>query len=167
MKHRYNLLPKLRFRSLLLFASFLFMTPASAQHSVAREWNEALLQCIRKDLARPTIHARNIFHITASMYDAWAIYDSTASTYLLGKTVGSFTCPFNGIQAPVDKVAAQEEAMSYAAYRMIRARFQNSPGAAISLPPLDALMSAKGYPTDNFSQDYSSGSAAALGNYIA
>lgn len=167
MPQPYSSIKRKGIQLLLACASVVILTPANAQQSVAREWNEALLQCIRKDLARPTIHARNIFHITASMYDAWAVYDSTASTYLLGKNIGPFICAFNGIPTPADKVAAQEEAMSYAAYRMIRARFQNSPGAAISLPPLDALMLSMGYPTDNFSQDYSTGSAAALGNYIA
>ena len=33
-----------------------------AQHSVARDWNEELLDAIRIDFARPTVHARNLFH---------------------------------------------------------------------------------------------------------
>ena len=41
--------------------------------SVARLWNEVLLYSIRNDLARPTVHARNLFHVSAAMYDAWAI----------------------------------------------------------------------------------------------
>ena len=43
--------------------------------SVARLWNEVLLDAIRNDFARPTVHARNIFHISAAMYDAWAVFD--------------------------------------------------------------------------------------------
>ena len=27
------------------------------EHSVARRWNEVLLECIRNDFARPTVHA--------------------------------------------------------------------------------------------------------------
>ena len=42
-------------------------------YSVARLWNEVLLYSIRNDLARPTVHARNLFHVSAAMYDAWAI----------------------------------------------------------------------------------------------
>ena len=43
-------------------AAVCFPTTVTAQHSVAREWNEALLQAIRTDFARPTVHARNLFH---------------------------------------------------------------------------------------------------------
>lgn len=154
-------------RILCILCILPFSTIVSAQQSVARRWNEAMLQCIRKDFARPTIHARNIFHISASMYDAWSAYDTSATSFLLGKTVGLYTCPFNGIIQPVDRVAAQKEAVSFAAYRMIRARFQNSPGAAITLPPLDTLMNFFGFDITNTSIDYSSGSPAALGNYIA
>jgi len=65
---------------------------AEAQHSVARKWNEAMLQAIRKDFARPTVQARNVFHIAIAMYDAWAAYDDVAEPYLLGKTVGGCNC---------------------------------------------------------------------------
>ena len=47
----------------------------SQNHSVARKWNEVILQSIRNDLARPTVHARNLFHISAAMFDAWAVFD--------------------------------------------------------------------------------------------
>ncbi|MDP7041674.1 MAG: hypothetical protein QGF91_03375, partial [Gammaproteobacteria bacterium] len=53
--------------------------------SVARLWNEVLLGAIRNDFARPTVHARNLFHLSAAMYDAWAVFDTTAGTFLPGK----------------------------------------------------------------------------------
>ncbi|MEZ4849309.1 MAG: hypothetical protein R3B93_11980 [Bacteroidia bacterium] len=68
-----------------------------AQHSVARKWNDALLDAIRVDFARPTVHARNLFHSSVAMYDAWAAYDETAETFLLGKKVRDFAAPFNGM----------------------------------------------------------------------
>ena len=46
--------------------------------SVARQWNEVLLQSIREDYARPTVHARNLFHSSVAMWDAWAAYDAQA-----------------------------------------------------------------------------------------
>jgi hypothetical protein len=141
--------------------------PAEAQHSVARQWSEALLQSIRKDLARPPVHARNLFHFSVAVYDAWAAYDNVAETYLLGKTVNGYTCPFNGIGVPADVQAAREEAISYAAYRLLRHRFKNSPNAATTLARLDSVLAALGYNAANTSTDYSNGSAAALGNYIA
>ena len=63
-------------------------TPLGAQedaHSVARKWNEVLLEAIRNDFARPTVHARNLFHTSIAMYDAWAAYDEQAETFFLGK----------------------------------------------------------------------------------
>lgn len=140
---------------------------ALAQHSVAREWNEALLSAIRKDLARPTVHARNLFHVSMAMYDAWAAYDSVAQPFLLGKAIGNFSCGFNGIPAPADLQAAREEAISYAAYRVLKYRFQYSPNAPATLAQLNALMAQLGYSTTFTSTDYSTGSPAALGNYIA
>lgn len=138
-----------------------------AQHSIARQWNEALLSAIRIDLARPTVHARNLFHTSVAMYDAWAAYDTKAEPYFLGKTLGNYTCSFNGIAAPLNKKAAQEQAISYAAYRLIYSRFKKSPGAATTLPRLNALMKTLGYDTTFVSTNYSTGSPAALGNYIA
>ncbi|MGH7494429.1 MAG: DUF6851 domain-containing protein [bacterium] len=144
-----------------------FSYTAEAQHSAARKWNEALLQAIRRDFARPTVHARNLFHTSMAMYDAWAAYDQVANTYLLGKTVGGFTCPFNGISVPTDVHAAREEAISYAMHRLLTHRFRASPGAAKSLPLFDSLLVALGYDLSNTSTDYTTGSPAALGNYIA
>jgi hypothetical protein len=150
----------------LLFA-MAFPAPAQAgPHSIAREWNEAMLRAIRKDFARPVVQARNLFHLSAAMYDAWAAYDATAATYLLRKTVGGYTIPFNGIARPADTEAARREAISYAAYRIIRHRFRSSPPAALASAACDSLMSVHGYDPSFTSTDYASGSPAALGNYI-
>ncbi len=139
---------------------------ANAQHSVAREWNEVLLHAIRNDLARPTVHARNLFHTSVAMYDAWAAYDTIAEPFLLGKTVNGYTCNFDSIPVPMDIQAAREEAMSYAAYRVLRHRFQYSPGGFFILQEFDSLMNELGYTPFLTTTDYSSGVPAALGNYI-
>jgi len=140
---------------------------AGVQHSVARSWNEALLDAIRTDFARPTVHARNLWHTSIVMYDAWAAYDDVAETYLLGKTTHGWTTPFYGIPRPADLAAARNEAVSYAAYRLLKHRFANSPGRAIAYEEFDSLMTMYGYDMNFTSTDYSQGSAAALGNYIA
>ena len=141
--------------------------PCISQQSVARQWNEVLLEAIRNDFARPTVHARNLFHISAAMYDAWAVYDETAETFFLGKTVGSYTYSFQGIEAPSNVEAAQTEAMSFAAYRLLKHRFEISPGAEESLLRFDSLMIAMGNDMSITSTSYEEGSPAALGNYIA
>ena len=71
------------------------------QQSVARKWNELMLDAIRNDFARPTVHSRNLFHVSAGMYDAWAAYDSIAKPYMLGDSVGGLVCPFSGVPTPV------------------------------------------------------------------
>jgi hypothetical protein len=135
--------------------------------SVAHLWNDAMLAAIRRDFARPTVHARNLFHVSAAMYDAWAIYSETASTYLAGKTLHGYSCPLTGLSFRGDRQPAREEAISYAAYRLLRHRFGASPGAATSLPALDDLLASLGYDRADVTTDVSGGSAAAVGNRIA
>ena len=152
-----------------LLCTLLFLSDVRATESVAREWNEALLEAIREDFARPTMHARNLFHFSVAVYDSWAVYDTTASTYFLGKTVDGYTCPFNGIMLPSasQKQLKQEETMSFAAFRLLMHRFKNSPGADSTLPRFQRLLVEQGYDESNISVDYESGDPAALGNYIA
>jgi hypothetical protein len=142
-------------------------TPDARNPSVARTWNEALLDAIRKDLARPTVHARNLFHVSAAMYDAWAVYSDSATTYLADQDTHGFACPMAAVDTDVDRQRAREEAISYAAYRIIRHRFAASPGAGTTLPDVDALMASLGYDAQDTSTDVASGSAAAVGNRIA
>ena len=121
-------------------------TPTLAQHSVARQWNEALLETIGSDHAYPSIQARNLFHTSIALYDAWAVYgDGPEQTYLLGQTVGDFTVPFVGVPRPDDVEAARRQAMSYAAYRLIEYRFADSPGSESIFSPIDVLMADLGY----------------------
>lgn len=155
----------------LLSIGFLSPVVASAQssssHSVARLWNEALLQSIREDFARPTVHARNLFHTSVLMWDAWSAYDAGAQPYMLGNTLHGFTCSFNGVPDPGDVQAAREKAISYAAYRLLRHRFAQSPGMEAAFARYDILMNELGFDRTFESADYASGEPAALGNYLA
>ena len=135
--------------------------------SIARQWSEVLLEAIRGDFARPTIHARNLFHVSSAMYDAWAAYSDTAETYLLGNEIAGFECTLDGLEMPADIHTAREEAISYAAYRLIRYRFRVSPSVLNTEDAADELLEALGYDPDLSSTDYTGGSAAALGNHIA
>jgi hypothetical protein len=131
--------------------------PAIADHaewSVARRWDEATLDAIRRALPAPTVHARNLFHVSAAMWDAWAAYDPNATGYFLNE---KHTAP--------DVVAARNEAISYAAYRVLTNRYINSMGADESLSEFDDLMDALCYPLDATSTD--GDSPAAVGNRIA
>ena len=148
---------------ILLFAHGI----SNAQHSVARRWNEMMLTAIRNDFARPPIHARNLFHLSAGMYDAWAVYDNTASTWLLGKTHGNFYCEFDGVTPPGDVELARKEAISFAAYRIILHRFANSPGKVLIIQKANELMMELGYNPDLTSITYMDGLPSSMGNFIA
>ncbi len=152
----------------LLFILWCNIEDTQAQNSVPFQWTEAMLTAIRNDFARPPMTARNLQHFSMAMYDAWAAYDDEAATLFLGKTYNGFTCPYSGILQPDDKLAAQNMAMSYAAYRIIRNRYINSPGwGTVTLPYVTTLMGELGYDINFSSVDYSTGNPAALGNYIA
>ena len=137
-----------------------------AHLSVARQWNEALLDAIRTDFARPTVHGRNLYHSSLAMYDSWAVFDSTAETVFLGKTTNGFSCKFEGIEPPNDMEAARREMMSYATYRLLSHRFAESPGAIFAFQRFEELFSNLGYDSSFTSTNYSTGSYAALGNYL-
>src|SRR5437868_12562307 len=92
--------------------------------SVARRWDEALLDAIRRSLPNPPVHARNLFHLSVAMWDAWAAYDPVASGYLFKEKLSVDRC---------DVTAARNEAISYAAYRVLSARFIKAVGGDVSL----------------------------------
>ena len=133
--------------------------PASAtlQHrewSVARRWDEALLDAIRRALPAPTVHARNLYHTAAAMWDAWAAYDPSASGMFVTEKVTS------------SNVAAdRDEAISYAAYRVLSSRYIKSVGGDESLSEFADVMDSLCYPPDVTTTD--GNSPAALGNRIA
>ena len=148
------------------------LSPAQAPHSIAREWNEVLLEGIRNDFARPTVHARNLFHLSVAMYDAWAVYDSLADTYFLGKTHGTYrdSTDLSMFVRPSDAasiLAAREEAITYAAFRIVTERFRFSPGFQETFLLALNLFQSKGYDVNEISTDYTTGSPARLGNHIA
>lgn len=123
-------------------------------HSIAREWNELLLDSIRRDFARPTVHARNLYHTSAAMYDAWAAFDEHADQIIHVESMSAD-----------DVEAAREEAISYAMYRMLRHRFAFSPAAIEMYPEYDLYMQELGYDISN--NDTAGDTPAALGNRIA
>ena len=137
--------------------------------SVARRWNEVLLAAIRNDFARPTVHARNLFHVSAAMYDAWAAYAEFESRWLLGRERAGTECTFDSLPTAADAEDARNEAMSHAAYRLILHRFADSPGTKQIQRDADALMGYQGFDPAFASTDYATADdpPAALGNHIA
>jgi hypothetical protein len=123
-------------------------------HSIARTWNEMLLFSIRRDLGRPTIHARNLYHTSAAMYDAWAVYDATADQVIHQEKLTA-----------ADPAEARRIAISYTMYRLLQHRFQFSPGVFTIFPALDQLMADQGL--DPWYFGTVGNDPASLGNRIA
>lgn len=133
---------------------------APAEPTVARRWNEALLDAIRLDYPAPTVHSRNLFHLSAAMWDAWAAYDPVARGVFADEWV-----------AAVDVEAARRKAISFAAYRILVHRFvepKASFGAAAASPIIfGGLMAELGYDPAFTATEGGVDPAAELGNRIA
>ena len=98
-------------------------------HSVARLWDERLLSMIRQVVPAPTVHARNLFHFSAAMWDAWAAFDPLADGWAyLQKNEAD------------DVTAAREVAMSYAAYRILDWRYREVSDLATAEDELRSTM---------------------------
>lgn len=127
----------------------------SEQESIARIWNEELLDAIRIDYPAPTVHSRNLFHLSAAMYDAWRVYDSGPElAYLVDLK-----------KEAANPEAARREAISYAAYRLLSQRFTHSPGGIVSQAAFDARMTELGYDISYI--ESGTDNPAAIGNLIA
>jgi hypothetical protein len=122
--------------------------------SVARVWNEQLLSLIRLVVPAPTVHARNLFHMSAAMWDAWAAYEPQADGYFVTEKA----------QAS-DVQAAREAAISYAAYRILAWRYVHVADLPAATAELDATMASLCYRTDY--AETAGTTPAALGNRIA
>ncbi len=146
----------LKLLSVIIFSG-LMVTPGwgqTGQHSIAREWNEQLLWAIRLDSARPTVHARNLFHISVGMWDAWAAYDDRARGVIHHE------------KSDVEDIdSARRKTISYAVYRLLLWRFKNSPNIIQTESSANRLMTELGY--DPEFTDATGSSPASLGNRIA
>ncbi|MBP6630283.1 MAG: vanadium-dependent haloperoxidase [Kofleriaceae bacterium] len=129
--------------------------PAPDGASVARRWNEQILNAIRRDIPRPPVHARNLYHLAAAMWDAWAAYHPSADGVFVTEKLTA-----------TDVDAARAEAISYAAYRILSHRYADpiAVGFAVSQHCFADQMQALGYdPADTVAVG---ATARALGNRV-
>ena len=132
------------------------VTLDATAHSVARWWNEFMLDGIRTDFPDPTVHSRNLYHVSAAMWDAYWAYETDG-----GARAESL---FHSESPASSHAADQAEAISHAAYTVLTARYAASPGAARSLFGFNWLMEQLGYDPGN--RIATGNSAAAVGNRI-
>lgn len=121
--------------------------------TVAHAWNEQVLNAIRRDIPEPGVHARNLFHSSVAMWDAWVAYDDVGVGVVVRESVTA-----------ADVVDAREIALSYAAHEVLSHRYVQAAGGDVSLACFDAQMTALGLDPTN---DNSSGTdPVAVGNRI-
>lgn len=121
--------------------------------SPARKWVDLCLESIRRDFGRPTVHARNLFHLSVAMWDAWAAFDPMARGFVLDERATS-----------EDRESARRIAVSHAAYRVLLNRFGASPGYAVMAPRYVALMAEMG--ADPADVGTSGDAPSAIGNRV-
>lgn len=121
--------------------------------SMARRFNEQLLNAVRRDVPRPTVHARNLLHASYAMWDAWAAYDDQAVGVIVREDHTS-----------EDVQAARDEAIAYASYRVLTHRYSTAVGGKVSQSCFDDFMEVLGY--DPQDTETEGDSPRALGNRI-
>jgi len=103
-------------RSLVLSILCIGAASEAGAASIARRWNDMLLQAVRYDYARPTVTARNLFHMSIVLYDSWSIYEKTSPNYHI-----------NFKRESSNPDADRNVTTSYAAYRFLLKRFAKAP----------------------------------------
>jgi hypothetical protein len=120
--------------------------------SVARIWDAAAL-AVDPGSDDPAAQARNLFHLSAAMWDAWSAYEPKGTGYFLTEK-----------HRTGDPLPAQEAAISYAAYRLLLWRASYGANMAAAFDRLTTTMRSLCYRPGfvNLRGD----SPAALGNRI-
>ncbi len=111
------------------------------EESVAHVWTDALLFAIGHDYARPPVHARNIYHLAATMYDAWATFEPQARPLFLGSGMHP-ACNVDGLEPErlrKSSRAARERAIAQGAWHLLRHRYRDAADAPAVRAHLDRL----------------------------
>lgn len=125
--------------------------------TVARGWNEAAVAAIRLDDPEPTVHARNLYHLSAVMWEVWVGFQpDAAASELFG------AAPSVSVDGDVDQARAQ--ALHAAAFTLLSSRYRNAVGASeIAADLTDTIVSWCGPSAPQHVFNPVAGSAAAYG----
>ncbi|MEL6985779.1 MAG: hypothetical protein AAFO29_25345, partial [Actinomycetota bacterium] len=114
--------------------------------SVARVWNEQALDAVRRDFPAPTVHARNLYHLSALAYDLFVAYDADGEPVLVD---GAPSLASGSTGAEGDGVRGElEEAIAHGAHHLLTHRYTNATGAEETLDALDDTIGCYG-PADS------------------
>lgn len=110
---------------------------AATSHAVEtapRLWVEATLDAIRRDFPAPTVHARNLWHLSAVMWDAWATYTPNATPYFDVDVAPAIP------DSEAERLAAINDAINFGAHRLLLARYEFAIGGIESTKEMDELL---------------------------
>ncbi len=123
------------------------------EQEVTTVWVEANLDAIRRDFPAPTVHSRNLYHLSAAMWDTWAAHqDGATGVFFTTDSVATFS----------DE--EMDEAISFAAYRVLSERYRYSVSSDDSLEQIDSTLES--LCLDVSDRDIA-GSPAAFGDTVA
>jgi hypothetical protein len=103
--------------------------------SVLRDWNEVMLNAIRNDLARPNVHARNLYHFTEGIYHL-QLSTEGATAEAMNSEVAMWPEDDDALLAIQNDEINFDHAVAAYGYRFIQLRYAQSPGWAFTLSNL-------------------------------
>ncbi len=109
--------------------------------SVARVWNEQALDAIRRDFPAPTVHARNLYHLSALAYDLWVASGGDGRPVLVDARPGISSLLLGPTPADDDELV---DAMAHGAHHILTHRYANATGAEETLASFDAAIGCYG-----------------------
>ncbi len=105
--------------------------------SLARRWIEQNLQAIRLEVPEPGVHARNLYHLSVALFDAWASFEEEQSGVVVDVNAGEYLEEHGATD--------RDEVMSYAAYTLLAHRYGDSLGARRSTACFRQVLEDLGY----------------------
>ncbi|TVR01977.1 MAG: hypothetical protein EA398_08870, partial [Deltaproteobacteria bacterium] len=120
--------------------------------SVARIWNEEALGAIRRALPEPTVHARNLYHVSLALHDAWAAWEPEREGLIHAGEIGA------------GGASDRRAAMSHAALRVLEHRYRQRTGGEASMRCFERTATLLGVDPDERRME--GDDAPAIGNRI-
>jgi hypothetical protein len=151
-----------------VFVILLSFAVPSRSKSMAIIWSEEILASIRISIPHPPLHARNLFHLSVCMYDAFTAYSPNGTGYVVQTKFAH--------QTPE---AAQNISIAYAAFTFLKTRYSGTTpsGSASTFIPasaassiaanLKSLMQQLGYASNYTVEDATGSNPAGFGVYVA
>lgn len=113
-----------------------------AEHSVARRWIEQNLAAIRLEVPMPPVHARNLYHLSLTLFEAWSLFDADQDPIVVDSSLADALLETNASERWSQ---ARHEAMSVAAFRLRMHRYGDGLGAETTRDCLERTLESLGY----------------------